>query len=92
MTETTPNPLNNVSRLMSDADQEPGNHDPGTPGKNASAPEQQYISAGTNNCRLSPLFLRENRVSLVPISLRNGFLALAPAVRYGVSNLAALCL
>ena len=38
-----------------------------------------------------PFFFRaENRVPVIPISLRNGFLPLAPAVRYGFSTLAAL--
>src|SRR6516165_1556955 len=52
--------------------------------------EWRYICAGKRTAKLSLLFLRENRVPVIPISLRNRFLALAPAVRYGVSNLAAL--
>jgi hypothetical protein len=52
----------------------------------------KHIRAGKTTAELSLLFLRENRVPVIPISLRNRFLALAPVVRYGVSNLAVLSL
>src|SRR5947199_10081804 len=42
------------------------------------------------HCRIIVSFSSRKSRSSYPISLRNRFLALAPAVRYGVSNLAAL--
>ena len=55
-----------------------------------SGEDRWFDCAGKRAAKLSLLFPRENRVPVVPISLRNRFLALAPAVGYGVSNLAAL--